>query len=692
MSYQGDERPKYDVKAALAAIQQQKQEAAKLNRQAAAAKQTSIGKTKTNYYDSQAYLTTVLKNTNRVNTAQAENVRRYQQNNINQVINKFEEVTKDKDKYSKSSYDKYALDVKKYLETAVDNVKKLDNSIERGKSATIRYNATIRKLEEKSIEPQLKKAYTYKTSPKDRKEREPAKTEGGYVIKIGDIAFKSFPKDTRSTYQRRVDASKKFVSDLINADIKDEKQAAKLIDEITPKYIQNLGDDAGERFIQAYDRKLRNYEKMADYKTPLGIDELTGENKKQNINKLKARLAHMTLATDKAFIATTGAVALGAAGGPLATGLVAAAGVATFINPTNREELKSYVEEHPQEFLASLGGAALAGVTVTELNKTFKEYTKNMNIVKRKKLEAEYQKIIDDVTYFEQRPGKSAYPSEAIEILDPDPVVIRSDPMDPNEFARQFWLRTSKLQDPKELNAFLKKWQPALLLDLEGDMQSTLITDLVKKYPELNRPWYYDPAFSDPNVINKADITARIKSGNYTPLYAAALAQAAKQGYITEEQIKALIKQNNLQLSELKELGITIPKDIPLTEPITFNDVIEKTDQVPEQIPSTITGQITETPIKPDQIDTPEPTDPDQPPETRPLFLSKRDKELRRKMNFEFYKGSKSLWRVKYSYKGGKGESLTVEAQSLPEAIARAQQAKQTSKTQPRLIDIQKVR
>ena len=83
MSASGDERKDIDVKAAIAAIQQQKRETAKQESEAAAAKQTLIraGRYQPNVYDSLAALQKIQKDSVSVKVSEAEN-----RKNDNQTI------------------------------------------------------------------------------------------------------------------------------------------------------------------------------------------------------------------------------------------------------------------------------------------------------------------------------------------------------------------------------------------------------------------------------------------------------------------------------------------------------------------------------------------------------------------------------------------------------------------------------
>ena len=84
-------------------------------------------------------------------------------------------------------------------------------------------------------------------------------------------------------------------------------------------------------------------------------------------------------------------------------------------------------------------------------------------------------------------------------------------------------------------------------------------------------------------------------------------------------------------------------------------------------------------------------TEQEPPPPTPPITLSPEEEEKRRQMNLSFYNGPKHKYRVKYYYRGGFTETLTVEARSLDQAINRAQKGKTPQKRFAYLIDIQQV-
>ena len=161
MSNTGDERKDIDVKAALAAIQQQKREEA----QQIKTPSTQTGQPKTSVYSSLAALQKIQQDSVSVKVSEAANQKTYQQNKINEVQQQFNEVTANKDKYDSSTYDDYAQNVGTYLRAANKNVETLDYAITSGTAAKILYGKNIKKLEAEALKPHLKKVTTYQSSP-----------------------------------------------------------------------------------------------------------------------------------------------------------------------------------------------------------------------------------------------------------------------------------------------------------------------------------------------------------------------------------------------------------------------------------------------------------------------------------------------------------------------------------------------
>jgi hypothetical protein len=557
------------------------------------------------------------------------------------------------------------------------------------------------------VENQLKRYKTAASSAAAAKLANVTIEKANIVIaKAEKITTPKISKAAKSRYQRQVDSQVDFMAQLVAADVVDKSQAKKLVKELTPIAAGSVTtEDHAEKVMIRVDNKLKYYEKLADYEKDIGIEELTGPDKKQNINKVKARLAHMTMSTAIGFTASVPIAVLGVTGGPAVGGVIAAASVATLANPESRAELNQYIANHPQEFLGGLGGALLAGATVSQVNKAFKTYTKDMKLKDRRGLQKEWDKLIDDIHYAEQHRG-AEFPSKVVESLEPEGWIqyVKDSPYDEWEqyVARQV-LKNSPREDTATWLMKQKKIQfmygPSV-----SRLQPTLIEDLIAKHPELREP-YFNPALTDPNILNKADIVARsnVKGINYSPLLAAALAEAASKGYITDEDIKRLIKENNKVIEQLKQQGVQIAEQFSLQELVELSiaDVAEIVDQTPDQdiiqLPDIIQKPIAEQETEEIVIPVPEPpgTTPDVPPDTPepleptpPLKLSLGEKKKRKEMNLRFYMGPRAIWAVKYGYPRGKGDSVTVEARSLPDAMNTAQRIKPPKRYLPNFVDI----
>jgi len=135
----------------------------------------------------------------------------------------------------------------------------------------------------------------------------------------------------------------------------------------------------------------------------------------------------------------------------------------------------------------------------------------------------------------------------------------------------------------------------------------------------------------------------------------------------------------------IPETGIgeeQLPEETPEQAP---TPPIEITKQTPEQTPKQIPEQVLEQTTAPleEPTDTPEPL-----PVTMSIPLSKREQEKRREMNLSFFMGSKAVYVVTYGYPRGKGDSVTVEARSLPDAMNTAQRVKSPTRYLPNFVDI----
>ena len=511
-------------------------------------------------------------------------------------------------------------------------------------------------------------------------------------------------------------------------------------------------------------RKKEN-EELADYTTTIGIKELTGPDKDENINKVKARFAHMAMASAEGFVKTLPLAALGTvggAGGAVVVTLMGAATAASMLNPANRKALDQFVTEHPQEFMATLSGALLAGVSVSEVRSAFKAHTKNMKLKERRAFEKKWDEIIDDVNfkeqikgsefpsnidkklqaiekanarkaaekiindpaYFEQQLG-AEFPSRAIEVPTPtgDKIWVSNPINADDEIMYNFVMGLSKDNPGDVVNKFWKDAKAnnmAMWYDAtgEGVFDSITVPDLVNKYPGLKEPYinpalldptvvnragivsknpstWFNPATLDPSLFNKADIVARVGTSQPS-MMTVALAVYSSQGYITKEQLDALIKANQVHINALKELGVQIPSDYTdasLREK-SLSDFVQDVEEIAETIQDTPDPipppDPTPTP-PPKQRKTPPPPEPPKtveetpPPETQRLLgLSRSDVEKRRAMNLSLHSGKKMLYRV--NYPDLKQVIGPLEARSLPDALGKAQRQRRTAKKLPRTI------
>jgi len=595
-------------------------------------------------------------------------------------------------------------DLTKELNQLKNDANRLQSQIGQTKKQQTELKNTIKQIEATRIQLQTKRQ-TIKnikeTAEKIKKIRDEV------IEKAGKITGAKTSKEEKSRYAKQVDSQVDFMAQLIAADVVDKKQAEKLIKELTPVAAGSVTtEDHAEKFMKKVENKLKYYENLADYKQDIGIKELTGPNKKENINKVKARFAHITMSAAIGTVLAVPTTALAVAGSPAVGGFIAAASVATLANPENRAQLGEFIEQHPQEFIYGLLGSVLGGVAVSEASKAFKLHTKNMKLKDRRALEKQWDKLIDDYAYMEQRKG-AEFPSRAIEIPEPyGNQIIVSDPLDPEaQILRNFIQNVAERNEPQAIQDFFKTMKNsdmALYYDAGGGKLDTMtIPELLNKYPGLKEP-YFNPTL-DPNILGKADIVARsgVPGVNFTPLLGAALAEAARKGYLTDEDIKRLIKQNAKLIEQLKEQGVQIPKNFLKLGELSFTEIAEIVEQAPEETPTQI-PDITQTSIQeqePEEIVIPVPEPPGTTPETPldtsepldptpPLRLSAADQKKRREMNLSFFMGSKAVYVVTYGYPRGKGDSVTVEARSLPDAMNTAQRVKSPTRYLPNFVDI----
>jgi len=593
------------------------------------------------------------------------------------------------------------------------------------------YKAAVRKTKSEinEAENELKKYKTQTTKYKTALKANEVIEAANDVIDKSNKIIEQSNKDRKALYESQVklyetvnfknNRTQKFLDavgnelettalqlfDQINDKVKDSKQASKIVKALAPVYAETVtARESLERMFDEINNRKRDAEKRAEW------DKFTwgGSGKRSTVAQTVARLEHLAISTSEAFVKTLPFAAV-AATGPLGAGLVIASSTAYFVSPKNRYYTAVFIGAHPQEFYASIAGSLAAGVSVSKVRATVNKYRAQ---IKSTALKNKMDKLIDDYAYLEQHKG-AEYPSRAIEIPEPyGKQIIVSNPVDPEaQIIERFIHSVASGNEPEAIAKFftsMKDAELAMYYDSgSGSLETVTIPELLKKHPELNDPFIH-PAFQDPNLFNKADLVARIPGSNIqvTPLMAAALAQAAKKGYFTDADIKALIKSNmgtneileGIDLSkpwteaQLKELNIpdayllvgAIPTEIQDVGPVSATQQMQELAQLEELEP------IEEPPLPLIPVIVPEPTPP--PPEEPKPFLPKSKPGERRDIRLRLWGGPKEKYRVKFSYPKGQSQTLTVEARSFPEAVNKAQRSRRGNRYLPSVVDITKVK
>jgi hypothetical protein len=482
-----------------------------------------------------------------------------------------------------------------------------------------------------------------------------------------------------------------YLTAFVMQDIADEDKVAETVARVAPLYMdQAKGEGEFGKWMDRIEELKRDAEARAEWRANEGKaykDRMKPENR-PTLKQLGARLEHIGLTVGQVAIYTLPIAEATALGGPLAAGIVAAGTIATFADPKTRYETALFVGEHPEEFFASIAGALATGMAVSKANQLWGKYKAHLKAADVKRLQAKFDKVVDDYTYREQKlsgspsRGKDAPPGSLPGF--PSELAEKIKGVDPwEEYVFRRMVRGMSESDVSKLRA-------GVLLEMDGVLEPTFVDELISQYPELKDPFLH-PAFKDPNILGKSDLVARATGTgmNMTPLLTAALAIVAKQGYITDAQIKQLIKANTKLLEAYKAQGIQLTstwtlqdlKDLSLTDaaqavsviPVELADTaamqetIQETVQVVEQVPVEV---VEPTPTEPTPTETGRPTP--------PLLKGKLTPEqAKRRM---LIGGPVERYKVKVLYEGGTSTSLTVQAKSYPEAMSKAERIGRTSR------------
>lgn len=495
------------------------------------------------------------------------------------------------------------------------------------------------------------------------------------------------PKTQAEFYKERVDDTYNWFTALVVNDVVDKDEAEKLIRANAPNYLSTARNKDGlDEWLRELDRLTKDAERRAEWRSNEGkpyMDRMKPENR-PTAAQLTARLEHTALSMTGGAVKAAPLIIMGTVGGPLVAGLIGAASVATFVDPRTRYATAVFIGAHPEEFFASVAGALAAGMAVSQANQMWGKYKTQLKAAEVKKLQAQYDKMIDDYTYLEQIKGQE-FPSTLAE----------------QTVFNKFLENLTPSERAQYIKAVKEDW--SIYYDSGSQiLEPVFVKEIVKMYPELRDPFLH-PAFKDPNILNKSNLVARVPTlnANATPLLTAALAIVAQQGYITDAQIKELIAENMKLIELYKEKGIIIqaPWTLQDLSNLTLTEAAQIVDVVPTSITDVTNVQVAVQDIQPIQtaeqvpatqpVTDVEPVPTAQPPDKQPprgsggRFIPRRAPEKRRQEQVSAKAKGRRRFRVVFTYARGGKDTVRVEAQTYPEAMSLAQRRRQIRKDQP---------
>jgi len=642
---------------------------------------TKGGKTHTNVHDAQKGLTKFLKDTNKINTTQAKNYTKIQANNNKQlatIINTVEGNTykagsgqsyyslKDGTPITSGMVDQWKND----LADGKTNLVLLKAAVKQGEANKPIYNKIIKQLEEESIKPHPEKAYTYKTSP-SKKDKE--------LNKILNAITAGPPSELNVTGLGRVAQQYERVftrvTDALTDAIKNAKtQAAQAKTEEKPLetiiwYGLAETTTGGRGAFNALTFTIRPKQWEESAKT---INALLTPRKNESVKDYEERIKQI-VAGDiddpvlrkkmiNQLLSTMPMV--GVSDEQIETG------------KKYRAVLVDTILSDPISFVAEvsggLAGGWLAGQVLSKVPSAIRKLTP-------KSLERKA---------FEKLHSLEAGESPGIDItghkLDglPDSAVAQIESAMGQNPARSLGKgKWNKIQ--------LNHWVPqnrrgstsiVVLMDpltktVKGFLTLQEAQAITGGAPELLATigglQAFHMVYVDPTVSAKEfSIMQQLHKNSQAVIPASALKQ---------------LNPNDEILETLLSLGIIVIPDLSQVE-IQNTGVAEAVEQTPIQTNAQAQLQIPE--ITPTQVPELEKI----PPTTPPIKLSLEDQKKRRDMDRKFYTGPKSIYRVTYTYLGGKKQSVRVEARSILEAMQKAQRAKAPNRKPWIMIDIEKVK
>jgi sugar-specific transcriptional regulator TrmB len=626
-----------------------------------------------------------------------------------------------------------------YVEDGKEKTKTFSN--EKDAQSFIRHLKREEQLIRKTVSPVTSWTVTYRDV--DGKEKTKTFDSKRDAQKWADDQWK---RDSIAGQLIRQSDAVNWLADFIRNDVTDKKLAEKVIEELSPIYATSvrLGPSYEDEFKHKLNLKLRELEAKAEWEVGWGgsvlkevtdpdlyssYPEWTGPPEKVTPEMIKARLAHAGLSATIGAATALPSVIMGTVGGPVVWGLLTAAGLATLVNPSNREAIAKYVREHPQEFIAGIAGALAAGYSVAKVRQMWDSYTRYMSAKDKLRAQAQWAKAGKvDPTYFEQRVGgRNTWPGEVFEKTDdlgnkyfvdgdgnavfaPDWFYEKHPEYGPGAWDERNALMKLIKSDPDGVAKLLAKQDLSFPYERDGVILNLELDELIRMHPELTKPTYIPLEGISPSqltALEKAGLVARAKGGKYivVPLWALALADGSRTGYISKSILKRLINENEKLTAIYKKMGITSTVTWSVTDLTSLE--LEDLAQLVNVVPISITGS-TITPIQEPILEvtpeltpevttgvtpeiTPEVHPPEEPPpgeeKLKPIIPTGKGVEERRQKP----QLGEETYRVKFTYYSGRSEVHEVSAKSFQEAFVRGLRARRNIELLHE-VDIRRIR
>lgn len=669
---------------------------------------TKVGTTTTSGIDAQRNLTQFLKNTNRINTTQAENYKKIQETQIAIVQEEYNKVLQNRDQYHPAFFSSYSQNVGRYLKEAGKNLEKINKSIERGKNVNISYDKQIKALEKASLQPRLKKKISYKTSPtKAQREAAKAKQAGPpKELRSQLVTRKSALNRPPILYENVIQAFYDKSNNPSESEMNEALQKYGLVG-AKQKFKPNSPAEALNRLIYASLETVGGgiREATLGFSGSLGVENRSGGVYLQVVGGLATPTA------------------LDYAAGYTLSKLAIRKNGRRIIQKINDYFYPEKMWANPQMAAKAAKAWESTGIigrpTTNEVRNAARVIKSldldsakpwvspgEFNTLKRIKDLAEKNKIDELTTLLNAAPEKNLRYADLVPKSNWNVYRLTVKKLT-SELKPRKYIPLDEILTPNEYKLYQKTFKDT---GIDWDVARYYNKEKLKELTELKLK------------ILKATPES---GGMAVPDYVFADRMVRELGWDADEYFDMLKKYKidpDLAVSiffnmapkdrekMLKELGYSIPKPIPgiTTKPISqmsqeeINDLARKLDIKPSELTAPL-PYIGETPeeltkqqeqqktamLFPQQpIPTPEPPPPEEPspPETPPIVLTPKEKEERKTIPLRIYNGAKQMWRVTQD-----NQTQTIEARGVIDALSKARRGR-IAKKPSKLITVELVK